>query len=329
MEKNNNRFSWPLKLLVLLIFTVIIAELLLRLFLGGSHFTPPVFKSTGKNEYALLANATSHVYQFGREIVISTDKEEKRLTSGKTPRPDAPRLHLIGDSQVFGWGLNDDETIASQMQSITDRWQVVNHGIPGTAPSDYIKLARTLPESEPVVLFLTEENDLWGMYNFEKGASVDCQFLVGVNTGFLSYAPCLIKNTRVVQAIVWLLDNIIHHHRPTPIGFTSMSQAAAAPLVHRLNKSVADLRNERQGQVLTVLIPWKGRFAHEMQESYSPQPFERDEVPLLLEDELKVISLFKQQAQPDELYLEGDSHLSENGTRLIAGHIDQHIEKAL
>jgi hypothetical protein len=56
-------------------------------------------------------------------------------------------VFVIGDSQVFGWGLADAETIPARSQArVGPRCRFVNLGVPGYGPFAYADALRKLPE---------------------------------------------------------------------------------------------------------------------------------------------------------------------------------------
>lgn len=73
------------------------------------------------------------------------------------------RVIFIGDSFTFGWGVEEQETWISQLQTEFSDWELLNLGKGGTHPGDYVQLARkVLPVLKPdvVVLGILQGNDL-------------------------------------------------------------------------------------------------------------------------------------------------------------------------
>lgn len=56
---------------------------------------------------------------------------------------------VVGDSQVFGLGVNDGETMAAQLAEITGR-AVINGGVPTYGPREYTEVARELLASREI-----------------------------------------------------------------------------------------------------------------------------------------------------------------------------------
>ena len=93
--------------------------------------------------------------------------------------PSAPKdaVLVLGDSQVFGLGVEDGDTASARLASATGR-TVLNAGTPTWGPPEYLAEARTLvPELHPstVVVVLNVANDLFeaDRPNAERHASWD------------------------------------------------------------------------------------------------------------------------------------------------------------
>ncbi|MFV8754563.1 alginate O-acetyltransferase AlgX-related protein [Nannocystaceae bacterium ST9] len=76
-----------------------------------------------------------------------------------TPTPDAApgqgEIVVLGDSQVFGLGVEDGETFSAKLAAASGR-TVLNAGVPTYGPPEYLLLARELlAEREPQVLVVT------------------------------------------------------------------------------------------------------------------------------------------------------------------------------
>ena len=305
---------------------LVIAEFGIRIVWANAHFTPPVFESSRGGDYSLIKNVNSKSYQFGRILDSSTDDTGHRLTLNSASESNQNKIHLVGDSQVFGWGLNNTETIATQLSVLLGGgWQVVNHGLPGIGPLEYAKQFKYIPEDEPIIVFFTEENDLWDMYNLGKNATADCGFLIGTGGGLISSLPCSVKKLRLVQLIISQLDKYAHRNRPTPLGFTQNSHVVSVVLRHRLNNTLEAMRVGRKQILFTTVIPWRGRWDLKSNPEYSPKPFDAADIPLLFYDDFAIIAAFNAHGVKEQLYIEGDSHISALGAKFIAQQIYQQL----
>ncbi|AUH51572.1 hypothetical protein CXB49_12455 [Chromobacterium sp. ATCC 53434] len=317
--KGRRLWSWK-KFSLAILLLALLAEGLMRLAFGNIDFSPPIFRLDG-DSYRLLPDQKTQVRQFGRTLSISTDGDGRRITPG-APAAGAPVLHLVGDSQVFGWGLSDQETIAAQMQRMLGkRVRVVNDGVPGYGPLDYIKTLRAIPQRDWVVVLHTEENDAWDAYGLFRHVNVACGYLI--SSGMEGDAlRCALMKSLLLQASLEAWDSFVHYDRPTPLGFDQRSVVAATVL----NARIANLYREQQakrGRHLTfTIVPWKARFSPSWLQRYSPPPFiDAARQPSPFEDDLDMLSYFRGAKSP--LYLETDAHLAPAGAQRVAEKLAQ------
>ncbi|MEM8812409.1 MAG: SGNH/GDSL hydrolase family protein [Pseudomonadota bacterium] len=111
---------------------------------------------------------TTDVYAF----TFSTDTRGLRLGPTVTPNSADPfRIAFIGDSFVFGLGVDDAQTVPALVQErLKERLngrsvEILNFGIPGIGPYQYWNIAHNyVPGTEPdlVVIGLLHYNDLIG-----------------------------------------------------------------------------------------------------------------------------------------------------------------------
>ena len=79
------------------------------------------------------------------------------------PPPKGGEIIVVGDSQVFGLGVEEDETASAQLATITKR-TVINAGVPTYGPLEYTEVARRLLEkyrAGTVVYVVNFVNDLF------------------------------------------------------------------------------------------------------------------------------------------------------------------------
>ncbi|WAS96145.1 alginate O-acetyltransferase AlgX-related protein [Nannocystis punicea] len=77
------------------------------------------------------------------------------------PEPQPGEIVVVGDSQVFGLGVEDDETFSTRLAERTGR-PVINAGVPTYGPREYLEVARELLKSRrpaTVVVVLNFVND--------------------------------------------------------------------------------------------------------------------------------------------------------------------------
>lgn len=79
------------------------------------------------------------------------------------PEGRADEILVVGDSQVFGLGVNDDETMASQLAELSGR-PVINGGVPTYGPQEYTAVAGELlaaRDIRTVVYVVNMSNDFF------------------------------------------------------------------------------------------------------------------------------------------------------------------------
>jgi len=112
-----------------------------------------------------------------RAKTVSVDDRGVRRAPAARGEPPRRRLFVLGDSQTFGHGLNDDETWPARLQALLDAQtpgtRVENWGVPGINIDQYVaRLDRVLAEarSGDIVLtgvswndLITPQNPAWAM----------------------------------------------------------------------------------------------------------------------------------------------------------------------
>ncbi len=305
-----------------ILILVAIAECGLRVLLGDAYFSPPIFNpAAGNAPYGLASDRFSRIYQFGRVLDVNSDQSGNRLTVNAASNA-AVKLHVIGDSQVFGWGLSDQETVASQLQQMLgSRIQVVNHGVPGYGSFDYLYVLKKIPVNEAVMVLHTEENDTWDAYRLFRSAYVQCGYLV-TYLDKASPIRCGMMNSRTVQGVFELWDRFQHWHRPTPLGFSPHSAVVASVLNKRIDDSYSSERKRRGHQLMFSIVPWKARYSSEWLLRYSPAlALATDAIPTPFADDAGMLNHFAKHPNSASLYLDGDSHLSPDGARYLAKNL--------
>ncbi|MDC0670575.1 alginate O-acetyltransferase AlgX-related protein [Nannocystis radixulma] len=77
------------------------------------------------------------------------------------PAPGGDEVIVVGDSQVFGLGVDDDRTFSAQLAQLSGR-SIINAGVPTYGPMEYLAVARELlaeRQAKTVVVVLNFVND--------------------------------------------------------------------------------------------------------------------------------------------------------------------------
>jgi hypothetical protein len=111
---------------------------------------------------SLRPGATERV-SFGGNPVTRVRINADGLRGAELPPPRADELLVVGDSQVFGLGVEEQETFAARLGQLTGR-PVVNAGVPTYGPDEYdAKVDELLARRHPtaVVYTVNVANDLF------------------------------------------------------------------------------------------------------------------------------------------------------------------------
>ncbi len=266
-----------------------------------------------------LAPSQHYRYRYnGRTLTVSTDASGNRLTPG-APAGGGRALYLIGDSQVFGWGLSDNETIAAALErQLGTGWRVVNLGVPGYGPYAYADVLAHLPDSSLAIVLQTEANDFQDAYFARSPFRSRCGYLV--SRSFLGEnAPCFVLSSYVlVKAIDWFIKP--RAKLPPALGYNPYAAIAARVLRYRIENLYRTALDRKAHRVLFGAIPWDAAVSPKRLSNYQPvlnSPQELTELP----DACGLDALFKSSAEPDRLFQENDSHLSARGAEVVAGQL--------
>lgn len=188
--------------------------------------------------------------------------------------PSRPRVLLMGDSILYGVGLNDDEQVGARLEALLPGYQVLNASVSGYSIDQYLlTLERVLPAVEPrlVILGIFTGND------FQMSAR---------EVGFGNHKPMLrAENGRLVRAdragicvdrlsrsilmrTLWLrrewagqtLESIC---RPETLGRGDTERAISA-----MFDAIDTLSSRHGARVLYVFLPVDSEYIHPTRDRY-------------------------------------------------------------
>ncbi|MEO8704459.1 MAG: hypothetical protein ABI867_30680 [Kofleriaceae bacterium] len=110
-----------------------------------------------------LAPGESQKIAFGGNPVTSIRINADGYRGSDLPAPGADEVLVVGDSQVFGLGVEEDETFSAKLAAVLGK-PVMNGGVPTYGPSEYrAVIAEQLAKRHPktVVLTINLVNDLF------------------------------------------------------------------------------------------------------------------------------------------------------------------------
>lgn len=115
---------------------MLVALSLLVLVEAGLHLagTAPAYDVGRFGVWRFTANLSSAPLRGPRDghaFVVSTNAEGLRTRVSPPRAPGRCRIALLGDSTVFGWGVDDGDTVADAAQAALPGTEVLNAGQPG------------------------------------------------------------------------------------------------------------------------------------------------------------------------------------------------------
>lgn len=132
---------WGLLICIVLLSVFALGELAVRGYLAyiGSRslIEPGLYQSDAQLGWRLATNATVRQQDFDFEATYHTDRMGNRLTIAAFSKKHL-RINVYGDSFAFGVGLQDDQTFPSVLGGGITVAQVINRGVSGYAPDQYL-----------------------------------------------------------------------------------------------------------------------------------------------------------------------------------------------
>lgn len=322
-------FRFVVKVLLAITTVLLLTELCLRVAVVNRPIAAHCFlRQDDATGYSLAPGCQHRFFQGGRLIDVTTDEQGKRLTveaeagearSGHSRLP----IHVVGDSQVFGWGLSDDESITSQLQVLLGpNYQVVNHGVPGYGPFQYAEVVSSIDTREFVIVLFSIENDLTNTYSARTGMTSRFGYLMRegcLATRLPAWIACSHLYIRSSQAIQSLSEP-----RLVSIAYNPFAEIASKTLAYRVNRIQSQIKEERGDKVCFGVIPWDAALCPGRLENYKPRFSEVSQVADI-NGELGLYATFQAELDPERLFLKNDSHLSGAGARMVAEVLAKNI----
>jgi lysophospholipase L1-like esterase len=101
------------------------------------------------------------------DVPIAINAQGFRGPDWPRQEPGRPLVLLVGDSMVFGWGVQEEDTLCGLLRRRHPQWDVRNAGISGFAPDQQLLLVRRLlRQVRPrVVVCVASANDVYEVAN--------------------------------------------------------------------------------------------------------------------------------------------------------------------
>jgi hypothetical protein len=300
---------------VLLIVLLLLLELVLRIYyrqpLVERYFSP----AENISQYGLAKSSRFEYVHDGRTVAVSIDSEGRRIVPG-APEQAATTLYVIGDSQAFGWGLNDSESIPARLQHrLGPEWRIVNLGVPGYGPFQYAEELSQIPDGAMALVIQTEANDMQDALVPRAPIFSRCGYLVP--RGWMGrLTPCFLLSSYTL-ATVLDIRNKVGGQLGVPVGFNPHAQVAAKVLSYRIENLYRSAVENKSLRVVFTAIPWDAEIDTRRLSSYRPVLSQAHRFAEL-RDDCGLDGDFLREPQRQALFQNGDSHLSATGADFVA-----------
>jgi len=278
----------------------------------------------------------------GRSIITFGDKKVSSNSSGfRSPEIDSSKEHILvaGDSVAWGYGVGDDETVSSYLQSIIGsenrNFQVLNLGVSGYAVDQYLMhLQKSISKTNPrvIIVIFCQNNDLcetgrnyaWGkskpLFIIKHGKLENINKHVHKYSRTSLLTSSRISNSRLFQFLIKTIapsgrlhQIILGQKELNP----DMRDSVCAALIGQMN----DLATRHNAKLLFVISPSKRYFTdrddYSLNSSYLYFSNLFDKYGYDYIDYFKRVTHDK--ANADKLYLPGDDcHYSPYGNKYLA-----------
>lgn len=313
----------PVKFLALCLAVIGLLELFLNARAGFSNQLPNFFAPADEGQIYSLKPGKVQYRHRGRLITVTVDDNGNRVTpdqtNGTAPRQ---RVALIGDSQIFGWGLDDSETIAAKLQGLLGGgYDVVNLGLPGTGPWRYSALAAQEGPDTILITAYTEVNDGQDSYTQDSYASVNCATLV-VPGGPADGLPCWMMETALFSFIVDIKNTVAPYYLAPPLNCNPLAKSAGAIIRSRINN--LGLHSGTHPKGINITIPWDARINPDRLANYRPL-LNRVACNWDFPSDIDLASAMASAENQTALFQKDDQHLSPAGADLVARLLAERI----
>lgn len=304
---------------IILIAFATLGTLVFELALRLCYRLPAVerYFSSAENSagYGLRESQQYEYLHNGRRITVTTDADGRRVVPN-APAQAQRTLYVIGDSQVFGWGLSDDESIPARLQQqLGDGWHVINLGVPGYGPFQYAEQLARVPNDGVALVILTETNDFQDSFFYRPPLISRCGYLVS-RSWLGEKMPCFLLSSYALAKFAELRVRL-SGKLPVPLGYSPSGQPAAKVLQYRIENLFRGATGNKHPHVIFASIPWDAAVDAGRLPNYEPVLSEARRF-VELPDESKIDQEFQRHPSPGELFQKNDSHLSPLGAELMA-----------
>ena len=222
----------------------------------------PAYRPDSMGQWRMTPNLSAHRMKGMREahdFRITTNGDGLRTNLSKERSPDTYRIALMGDSTVFGWGVEDGESIAAAAESKLHEQgfshvEVLNGGQPGysTGMAGWLfKEALASYQPDLTIVFVS-------MHDFNRTLISDIERVRGPNGFRASIRSFSVRNIALYEMLrrkVYPMADraqILPHEQSTEGRVPRVSNKERLQVLGEMNEQA----NQWQGQVTAGFLPF-------------------------------------------------------------------------
>ena len=284
-----------------------------------------------------------------------------------SPWPERAEIVVVGDSLVFGYGVEDDEAWPALLAQGMPQFRLINLGLIGASPQQYLRVYETFGaplQPKLLIVGFFAANDFWdaGLYERWLASGVGGNYLVWRDFGrnlptgagafapidairswllrrsylynFLRFARNAFQNWRQGSTRVLEYENGVKLRLSRDIWDAHMTGSQPDQrqfhLAFQALKRIQDIAQEHGTKVLVVFQPGKERVYLPLLGESFPDPTDalRKALDELGVDYLDLLPAFRREAKDGkQLFFATDGHPNRHGYRLIAAEVFAHLKR--
>jgi len=199
-----------------------------------------------------MSNHRMHGTREPHDFVLSTNPDGLRTHHTPHKEPSTWRVALMGDSNVFGWGVDDEDTIAAHLERAlhgageTDT-QVINAGQPGHSTTQMRWLfEEVLADYQPDLVLVVPS-----LHDHNQAHVSDAEALEGAKGPVAALRVGLARHSRVYAVLASILSPLSGEPQLLP----------DQPGVLRVDRVSDEERSANLDRIAAGLEPWGGQLA--------------------------------------------------------------------
>ncbi len=349
-----------------IVLSLAVGEGFLRLFPGVFSEEMQQFLQADPKNLGVSHPYIGHLHKPNSTVIVrGSDFKAVHHTGGygfrnTWPWPETAEIVVVGDSVVFGYGVEDEQAWPAIINQALPRTHVLNLGLTGSGPQQYLRVYETFGTSmrpKVVLVGLFIGNDFWDakMFNQWLESGAEGNYMVWRTFGRFDFSlqhPItsihgFLRRHSYLYSLVWDLYRKWRSSSPQVISFADGTQLYLIPselvavttlaqphrqefqLVLQTLTRMQAIAQENGTHLLVIFQPSKEEVYMPLLDEATPDP--SSSLRTALEElgiaYLDLAPVFRQRAAAGErLFFETDGHPNAAGYALIAEVVLSHLK---